>query len=92
MSSFSLNDLPNIDKLKKKLGCNWYVYPIGLDTKNNLADINEDKKDELFCVHCQSKDLVLLASDNYQTVIGNSSEWVYKCNNCGKDMTVIRES
>jgi len=82
----------NIEKLKSKLGFGWYVYPIELDTPNKFTNANfPTNSDNLFCVHCNSTNISLIGYDNYNTVNGQSSEWVYHCEDCRKQMTIVKE-
>jgi hypothetical protein len=88
-----IDNQPNIDKLKSKLGFGWHIFPLELKTKKvNLASINPSlNKNELFCIHCGSHELTLVGFDEYQTVSGDSAEWVYQCKMCKKNMTIVKE-
>lgn len=87
-----IDSQPNIDKLKNKLGFGWHIFPIKLETKKtNVSKISPIIKNELFCIHCGCTDIVLVGFDEYQTVSGESVEWVYKCNACKKNMTIVKE-
>ncbi|NJO88430.1 MAG: hypothetical protein HC831_05270 [Chloroflexia bacterium] len=80
-----IDSQPNIDKLKDKLGFGWHIFPIKLETKKaNDSKISPLTESELFCIHCGSSDIVLVGIDEYQTVSGDSIEWVYNCNTCKK--------
>lgn len=87
-----IDNQQNIEKLKTELGIGWYIYPIELNTLNSSkAEPSLKNKKQLFCVHCLSKNISLIGYDNYNTVNGQSAEWVYSCSNCGKRMTLVNE-
>lgn len=87
-----IDSQPNIEILKNKLGYGWHVFPIELETKNqNMPRLSLEQKN-LFCIHCKNQDLQLIGYDEYETVSGSSSEWVYKCTSCQKNMTIVKES
>jgi hypothetical protein len=87
-----IDSQPNIEKLKGKLGFGWHIFPIKLETKKaNPSKVSSLIQNELFCIHCNSIDISLVGFDEYQTVSGDSVEWVYKCNTCKKNMTIVKE-
>ena len=81
-----------VEELKKKLGYGWHVYPVNIyqkSTKNFTNPISYNGP--VYCVHCKSKNIAEVHTDEYGTVSGGATEWVYKCFDCNKYMTVGHE-
>ena len=81
-----------VEELKSKLGFGWHVYPVNIYQKSN-----KDFKSQLnyagpiFCVHCRAVNISQVHSDAYGTLSGGAKEWVFKCNDCLKYMSVEHE-
>ena len=82
-----------VEELKKELGFGWHVYPINIHSSK--SNISRDKKQyigEIYCVHCRSRKIIEVHSDSYSTITGKAAEWVFKCLNCHKFMTIEHET
>ena len=89
-----IDSQPNIENLKSKLGFGWHIFPLKLRTKRvELSQTTSNIESiDLFCIHCGSSELTLIGFDEYQTVSGDSTEWVYQCKMCKKNMTIVKDA
>ena len=81
-----------VEELKSKLGFGWHVYPVNIyqNSNKNLKQAVH-YKGPVFCVHCRGVNILQVYSDVYGTASGGGTEWVYKCNDCKKFMSVEHE-
>ncbi|MBN1251899.1 MAG: hypothetical protein JXR51_10335 [Bacteroidales bacterium] len=81
-----------VEELKNELGFGWHVYPVNIhSTKLNFESKQPQYQGNIYCVHCKSKKIIEVHTDSYKTISGKATEWVFKCSDCNKYMTVEHE-
>ena len=81
-----------VEELKAKLGYGWHVYPVNIH-QNSAKLYNTPRMyfGAVYCVHCRSNNIREIFKDSYATMTGGATEWVYRCKDCNRLMTVEHE-